>query len=293
MRMLITGSRGQLGSALARAFPDAMAFDRQKLDLSDAKALRESIREHRPRVILNAAAYTAVDQAETEAQTAFRINAQALEVIGAEARALDALVVHWSTDYVFGASHNNADRPYREVDPTDPVNVYGASKLAGEQALEASGAAYLVFRCSWVYAEQGQNFIKTMLRVGAQRKQISVVADQWGVPTSADWLAASLQQLFRQHEVDQLEAAKGVYHWVPAGTTHWAAYAEFVFACAGMQVAVQPISSEQWPTPARRPGNSRLDCTKAISRWGLSQPDWKEEVAKCVHSLKADSHQAI
>ncbi|NDD11121.1 MAG: dTDP-4-dehydrorhamnose reductase [Betaproteobacteria bacterium] len=285
MKILITGSQGQLGSSLARTFPHALALGRQSLDIADSVAVRDVIQSYRPQVIFNAAAYTAVDQAETEFDQAFRINGKALDVLGESAKICDAIVVHWSTDYVYGASGDKEGIAYQESDAPDPVNRYGESKFAGEQALAASGAAHLIFRCSWVYAKDGHNFLKAMLRLGAQRESVSVVSDQWGVPTSAHWLAASLKQLFDDHSLEQLRQVSGIYHWVPGGETHWAAYATWVFECAGMQVEVRPISSEQWPTAAKRPRNSRLDCGKAKALLGLIQPDWRDEVRHCVRSL--------
>lgn len=282
MRILITGAGGQLGSALSAVFPQALALDRKGLDLADLEAVVKLMQSYAPQLILNAAAYTAVDKAEDESEVADLVNGRALEVLGGQALAIKALLVHWSTDYVFGGSHDNHGLAYRESDPTDPVNCYGASKLAGEKALTASGADFLIFRCSWVYGIEGQNFLKTMLRLGRQRDEVSVVADQWGVPTSASWLASSIHHLLHQYGLDQLKADRGLYHWVPAGETNWAAYASYVFECAGMPVKVKPIRSDEWPTPARRPLNSRLDCTKAIEHWGLERPDWRVDVHHCV-----------
>jgi len=289
VRVLITGASGQLGSALSAVFPQALALDRQGLDLSDLGAVVKLMQSYAPQLILNAAAYTAVDKAEAESDVADLVNAKALEVLGAQALAIKALLVHWSTDYVFGGSHDNHGLAYHENDPTDPVNRYGASKLAGEKALAASGADYLIFRCSWVYGIEGQNFLKTMLRLGQQRDTVSVVADQWGVPTSASWLASSIHHLLQQYGLDRLKADRGLYHWVPAGETNWAAYASYAFECAGMPVEVKPIRSEEWPTPARRPLNSRLDCTKASKLWGLERPDWKEAVATCLKAIQTGS----
>jgi dTDP-4-dehydrorhamnose reductase len=287
--MLITGARGQLGGALSAVFPEALALDREALDLEDPKSITKIVQDYAPELILNAAAYTAVDKAEVETQAACRINGTALETIGELARENNALVVHWSTDYVFGGTHDNEGMPYRETDPTDPVNHYGASKLAGEHALASSGADYLIFRCSWVFSSAGQNFLKTMLKLGASRSEVSVVADQWGVPTSASWLASTIQALVKHYSIDELKMFKGIYHWTPSGETNWADYARYVFACAGMNVKVLPISSDQWPTPARRPRNSRLDCRKALDLWSVSRPDWQGEVASCVDRLMGSS----
>lgn len=287
MKLLITGKNGQVGFELQRALAplgEVIALDRSSCDLTNPSRLRELIEEIHPDVIVNAAAYTAVDRAETDRDTAWAINAHAPGVLGEAAARLNALVVHYSTDYVFDGT---LDRPYTETDIPHPTSVYGASKLAGEQALQASGARHLIFRTSWVVGSHGGNFAKTMLRLAAERDQLSVVNDQIGAPTSAaliaDITAHAIRHVMRS---DPATAPQGVFHLTAQGQTHWHAYACHVIEharAAGYPVKVTPdriapVSSAQYPTAAQRPMNSRLNTDKLQRTFDLYPSHWTQGV---------------
>lgn len=285
MKILLTGKNGQVGFELQRSLAPLgtiVAVDASDADLADAGAVRQLIRSVKPKVIVNPAAYTAVDKAESQSDLAYAINAVAPGVIGEEAERLQALVVHYSTDYVFDGHRVGA---YLETDATDPQSVYGLSKREGERALQEATTRHLILRTSWVVGAHGHNFAKTMLRLAAERDTLAVVADQWGAPTSAALLADVTAQLIRQwqRELDQ-DFAYGLYHVVAGGETNWCDYARFVIAeavAAGKSVrvlpeAVQAISTEDYPTPARRPSNSRLDTQKFRDTFGLVLPDWQQ-----------------
>ena len=293
MKILLLGKNGQVGWELQRALSvlgEVVALDRHLVsttygtlvgDLSHLDELRETIRNVAPNVIVNAAAYTAVDKAEVERELAYRVNALASQVIAEEAKRLDALLVHYSTDYVFDGSGRAA---WKETDAVAPVNYYGATKLEGEQLIVASGCKYLIFRTSWVFAARGNNFAKTMLRLAKDRESLNVIADQVGVPTGADLLAdiavAALQQALVKPELC------GIYHLAPAGETSWHAYATFVieFARANGELlmvdAINPIASSEYPTPASRPLNSRLNTEKLRDSFSLHLPDWQSGVTR-------------
>lgn len=283
MRILLTGKNGQVGFELQRALAplgEVIALDRSECDLESESSLREAIRRAEPDVIVNPAAYTAVDRAESEAERAHAVNAHAPGIIGAEAVRRGVLVVHYSTDYVFDGVTTGR---YAENAATGPQGVYGQSKLVGEEALSASGARHLIFRTSWVFGAHGANFAKTMLRLAAERDELKVVADQVGAPTSAaliaDITAHAIRQALRQPE----SAPNGIYHLAAGGETNWHAYACHVIEAArraGMPVrvaadAILPISTEDYPTPARRPANSRLDTAKLQKTFGLTLPHWQ------------------
>lgn len=293
MKILLLGKNGQVGWELQRALSvlgEVVALDRHVVsttygtllgDLSHLDELRETIRNVAPNVIVNAAAYTAVDKAEVERKLAYRVNALASQVIAEEAKRLDALLVHYSTDYVFDGSGRAA---WKETDAVAPVNYYGATKLEGEQLIVASGCKYLIFRTSWVFAARGNNFAKTMLRLAKDRESLNVIADQVGVPTGADLLAdiavAALQQALVKPELC------GIYHLAPAGETSWHAYATYVieFARANGELlmvdAINPIASSEYPTPASRPLNSRLNTEKLRDSFSLHLPDWQSGVTR-------------
>ncbi|MBM0139480.1 dTDP-4-dehydrorhamnose reductase [Pseudomonas cannabina] len=293
MKILLLGKNGQVGWELQRSLAvvgEVIALDRQTTstaygdltgDLSDLDGLRKTIRSVQPQVIVNAAAYTAVDKAETERALAHTVNALASQVLAEEARTLDALLVHYSTDYVFDGTGSVA---WKESDAVSAVNYYGATKLEGEQLIVASGCKHLIFRTSWVYAARGNNFAKTMLRLAKDRPTLSVIADQIGAPTSAELLAdiatAALQQTLARPELC------GIYHLAPAGEVSWHAYAQYVidFARAnGEPLAVEtinPIGTTEYPTPARRPLNSRLNTEKLRHNFSLHLPDWQSGVAR-------------
>jgi dTDP-4-dehydrorhamnose reductase len=283
--VLLIGADGQLGTELRKALssrgatpvmsslhgtlPDGSAAF--ACDLSTPGALAALVRDVEPALILNAAAYTAVDRAESDAALAQRINADAVGELGEAAKIIGATVVHYSTDYVFAG---DGTRPYREDDVPAPVSVYGRTKLEGEQALAASGADAVTFRLAWVYAAHSANFLRTMLRVGAERDALRVVADQIGAPTPAHWIAeASLKALE--------SGARGLYHLAPQGQTSWHAYAETIFAGAvargllSKAPTVEAIASTEYPTPAARPAWSVLDSDKLARDTGVRLPDWR------------------
>ena len=279
MKILLLGKNGQLGWELQRALSplgELIALDRlDGGDLADGEALLAAVRAHAPRVIVNAAAYTAVDKAESEQDLALQVNASAPGLLAQEARRLGALLVHYSSDYVFDGS---GSAPRAEDAPTAPLSVYGASKLAGEDAIRASGCAHLILRTSWVYAARGGNFAKTMLRLAAEREQLRVIADQIGAPTGADLLADLSAHMLRTTLADP--ALGGTYHAVAAGETSWHAYARHVIEFArarGVPLKVAPdqvlaIPTSDYPTPARRPLNSRLSTAKLQQAFGLTLP---------------------
>lgn len=294
-RILITGATGQLGSRLARSFAGAgavLAADRRAVDLGDPEKLRAFIRQAQPHVILNAAAYTAVDRAESEPEQAYAINAGAPRILAEEARALDALLVHYSTDYVFDGSKTE---PWVENDAPNPLNVYGASKLAGERAVEAVGGKYLIFRTSWVYAAEGKNFLRTMLRLGSERDQLSIVSDQFGAPTTAAELAnvtRSIVDGILARRFGEAEDWAGVYHMTCGGATSWFGFAEAIFAQAARVLGVKapelkPIASKDFPMPAKRPRNSVLSNDKLQARFGVSLAPWPQALQEVFDELKA------
>ena len=285
MNILVTGKNGQLGFELQRALAPLghiVAVDHAECDLADANAVRALVRRIAPDVIVNPAAYTAVDKAESDQATAFAVNAEAPGVLGEEAARLGALVVHYSTDYVF---RGDKDGAYTESDTPDPQSVYGRSKHEGEMALAAANPRHLILRTSWVVGAHGGNFAKTMLRLAAEREHLSVVADQFGAPTSAALLADLTAQLVRQHQREGAEQFPyGTYHVAASGETNWHEYARFVIAealAAGRLLkttpdAVAPLTTEQYPTPAKRPLNSRLNTARFQETFGLRLPHWRE-----------------
>lgn len=272
-----------------------LAFDRPSFDLADPETLRRRVAEYRPGVIVNAAAYTAVDKAETEADIAHAVNAVAPGVLGEAAAAIGALVVHYSTDYVFDGTAKDA---YQEEDVPNPLNVYGQSKLAGELALQASGAQFLIFRTSWVVGAQGGNFAKTILRLAAERETLNVVDDQYGAPTSAALIAQTTARILRRYRQRMREAEDfpfGLYHLTAAGATSWHAYAAFILAeaqKAGYALkltaeGLKPVPSRAYPLPALRPANSRLDCARLQQVFDLRLPPWQLGVRQTLRRIFA------
>ena len=294
MKILLFGKGGQVGWELQRALAplgELIALDRQGEnglcgDLADLDGLRITIRSLKPDVIVNAAAYTAVDKAENEPELALLINAQAPQVMAEEMRALKGWLVHYSTDYVFDGS---GTAPWSETDRPAPLNQYGQSKLQGEQSIVQSGCRHLIFRTSWVYGARGNNFAKTMLRLAAEREQLSVIDDQVGAPTGADLLAdVTSHALKRAMGQPQLS---GLYHLAAAGETSWFGYARYVIEQArsmGAVLAVQniePILTTAYPTPAKRPHNSRLDTRKVSQSFTLQLPDWQHGVSRMLKEI--------
>ncbi len=296
MKILLLGANGQVGWELRRSLAplaEVVAPGRHDAltgDLADPPALAATVRLLRPDVIVNAAAYTAVDKAESEPGLARTINAEAPASLAAEAARLGILLVHYSTDYVFDGS---GDRPWQEDDPTGPLNVYGHTKLAGENAIRESGCRHLLFRTSWVYASRGKNFAKTILKFAREREFLTVVDDQFGAPTGADLIADVTAQALRS--ALSSSALDGTYHLVADGTTTWHGYAEFLCAVArelGTELQaseIRPVPGSEFKTPAQRPGNSRLDHAKLQEKFGLILPDWKAGVERMLAEILAPS----
>lgn len=287
--ILLLGKNGQVGWELQRALAPLaplVALDRGgdaglAGDLGDPRALAATVQALRPRAVVNAAAYTAVDRAEAEPRQARLLNADAPDALARAAADCGALLVHYSTDYVFDGS---GTQPWRESDPPAPLNVYGRTKLAGEQAIRASGCRHLILRTSWVYAARGTNFPRTMLRLARERERLTVVDDQWGAPTGAELIADVTAHALRH--CLQRPGDCGTYHLAASGATTWHAYAEHVFAVAracgagdALRVReVAPVPSAAFPTPARRPLNSRLDTARLRQVFGLTLPSWQHGV---------------
>lgn len=286
MKILLTGASGQVGYELERslqALGDVVAVDRARMDLSDLDQVRDVVRQVRPGLIVNPAAYTAVDKAESEPELAHRINALAPGVMAAEARTLGAAMVHYSTDYVFDGSKQGA---YAETDATNPINVYGHSKLAGEQAIAAAGIPHLILRTSWVYGMRGKNFLLTMLRLAGERDELRVVADQHGAPTWSRTIADSTATILAQARSggpQWWENNSGIYHLSGQGQTTWHGFTEAIVALAGRECSVLPIPSADYPVPARRPVNSVMTSEKLMANL-CHLPDWHAALKLCLAS---------
>ena len=300
MKILLLGKNGQLGWELQRSLAslgELVALDRQGApglcgDLGEPDGLAATVRALRPDVIVNAAAYTAVDRAESEPDLARRINAHAPAVLAREAAACGALLLHYSTDYVF---HGHGQHPWAEDDPTGPLNVYGQTKLAGEQAIVQAGCRHLILRTSWVHAARGGNFARTMLRLARQQPRLTVIDDQWGAPTGAELIAD-----VSAHAIVQLRARPdkaGIYHLAAAGETNWFSYAKHVLAQAqSAQAAIEyavkdilPIPSSAYPVAATRPHNSRLDTRKLRTAFDLHLPPWQAGVDRMLAEILGHS----
>ena len=307
MNILLLGKNGQVGWELQRALAPlghVVALDRQGApaqgdwpalcgDLNDPAALAQTVRDLKPRVVVNAAAHTAVDKAEGEPALAQRLNAEAPGALAEACAEVGAALVHYSTDYVFDGS---GELPWSEDDATGPLSVYGASKLAGEQAIRASGCPHLIFRTSWVYAARGGNFAKTMLRLASEREKLAIVADQIGAPTGAELIADVTAQALAQLLADAgdgngnggTSSKSGTYHLAASGATSWFDYAQFVFATAqqikpDLQLAVREVEavpSSAFATAATRPHNSRLNCARLRTAFGLRLPPWQDGVTR-------------
>ena len=293
VKILLTGRNGQLGWELARALAplgEIVAFDRAGLDLADPARLASTVRELKPDIIVNPAAYTAVDRAESESEAAFAINARAPRVLAEEAKRLGALLFHYSTDYVFDGAKA---APYLEDDATNPLGVYGASKLEGERAIAASGARHWIFRTSWVYAPRGKNFLLTILRLASEGKPLRVVADQFGAPTSAAMLArATAQALSTQvRAISRISPhnappPSGVYHMTAAGRTSWHGFACAILREFRLDNAVTAIPASEYPLPAKRPANSVLDNSRLAAAFGIRLPGWEDGLREAAAMLQ-------
>lgn len=273
MRILLTGATGQVGWELRKTLAplgEVRSFDRYGLDLADVPPLVAAVRSLQPDVVVNAAAYTAVDKAESERDQAFAVNATAPRVLAEEAKRIGALLVHYSTDYVFDGEKT---APYVEEDVPNPINVYGESKLAGEEAIRKSGCRHLILRTSWVYGPRGKNFYLTMRRIAKERPELRVVDDQVGAPTSSLAIARATAQLLPK-------GAEGLFHMTAGGETSWCGFARAILARAGIPTPVVGIRTEDYPTPARRPRNSRLDCSRLRAATGLILATWEAQLSE-------------
>jgi dTDP-4-dehydrorhamnose reductase len=293
MKIVLLGANGQVGRELARVLPaigDVVACDRAAADLERPDDVVALLARERPAAIVNAAAYTAVDRAESEPERARLVNATAVAAIAAEAARQDAVLIHYSTDYVFDGT---AAGRSLETDEPRPLSVYGETKLAGERAIAATGCRHAIFRTSWVYAPHGTNFLRTILRLANERDELAVVADQRGVPTSAALIAEVTAEILRRFGTPAV--AGGLYHLAPRGETTWHGYAELVLAAAaaaGLPLrvrpgAIRPLTTSEYPTAARRPANSRLSIGKLEAALARSLPAWEDDVRKTVAALAA------
>lgn len=300
MKILLLGKDGQVGWELQRALAplgELLAYGRSEADFAEPTSLRALVRDVAPDVIVNAAAYTAVDKAESDQPAAHACNAVAPGVLAEEAAALGAWLVHYSTDYVFDGSKEGA---WVETDIVNPLSVYGRTKFEGEERIRASGARHLILRTSWVFAARGGNFAKTMLRLAKERETLSVVADQHGAPTGAELLADATALALHRIAVLGADARRlsGTYHVAASGSTTWNAYARHVLTQAQAHGAVlkvapdsvQPIATSAFPTPAMRPENSRLDCSKFCASFGMVLPDWRYHVNRMIAELSAQEN---
>ena len=292
MKILVTGRHGQVGGALAAWLPQAspgheiIAVDRAQLDLSNPDQIRRVMQDVRPQLVINAAAYTAVDQAETELALAMRINGEAPGVLAEEAKRIGAALLHFSTDYVYDGCKHGA---WVEADPTGPLSAYGRSKLAGEEAIAAVGVPHIILRTSWVYGLSGKNFLLTMLRLAQTRDELGIVNDQLGAPTWSHTLAAATATIVnRLGAPDQWAALSGIYHCCAAGQTSWFGFAQAIFAHPAVtrRPNLKPISTADYPTPAVRPKNSVMDLSKFEAAFG-PLPPWEQALDACLQRLPA------
>ncbi|WJN59936.1 dTDP-4-dehydrorhamnose reductase [Pseudomonas sp. SO81] len=288
MRVLITGRHGQVSRELQITLSqyELLVLGHEQLDMADSEAIRRQVRELRPDLIINAAAHTAVDQAESEPELAFAINATAPGVLAEEAATLGVPLIHYSTDYVFDGHKDGA---YSEDDGTAPLGVYGRSKLAGEDAIRAVGGQYLILRTSWVYSLYGKNFLLTMQRLLQEREELRVVADQIGAPTWAGSIARATAELI-EHWQNGHAGPWGTYHLSGLGETSWFGFANAIadqLRAQGKPCArLEPIPSSAYPTPAQRPLNSRLDCSSLQRAWNIRLPNWHDALLECLHSSR-------
>jgi dTDP-4-dehydrorhamnose reductase len=309
IRILLTGTSGQVGGdllPLLQPFGSVLAPTRSDLDLGDARGIRDFIRRIKPDWIINPAAYTAVDKAESEPELAFAINAEAPRVIGDTAAELGIPVIHFSTDYVYNGAGAS---PWLESDEPGPLGVYGASKLAGERALASSGAAHLIFRTSWVYSSRGKNFLLTILRLAQEREELRIVGDQHGAPTWSRDLARMVVHVIntifglaatRRTSVEQaVRAVQGVYNAADSGEITWIGFAREVLHLFGAAfpeaklARLVPIPSTEYPTPAKRPANSRLDCSRLKNVFGFIMPDWQQSVSAVMAEVMTRESPAV
>ena len=294
MKILLFGKNGQVGWELNRSLQplgEVVALGRDQADFSNPESLRKHVREINPDVVVNAVAYTAVDKAEADEELAKIINGVAPSILAEEVLKIDALLVHYSTDYVFDGTKNT---PYAETDEPNPVNAYGRTKLAGEVAIQSSGCDYLIFRTSWVYASRGHNFLLTILKLAKERDELSIVADQVGSPTSARLISETtilcLQQAIKEKQAGRFSS--DLYHLTTSNYTSWHGFAEEIVNAASNAVSLQlkvknikAISTADYPTPASRPINSQLALNNLKKAFGIEMPDWKKALELCIEEL--------
>ena len=300
LRILIAGAAGQVGRELQRSFADAgeiICHDCDTVDLADPDQVRAMVRRAAPQIILNAAAYTAVDRAEGELEAAMAVNSTAPRVLAEQALLCNALLVHYSTDYVFDGSKPG---PWSETDKPNPLSVYGASKLAGEEAIQQAGGKYLIFRTSWVYGPHGRNFLLTMLRMARERDELRIVDDQFGAPTSSIELADATRAVVSgvlDGRFGHTEDWAGLYHMTCSGSTSWYGFASAIFSRAagllhGKVPVVKPILSSEYITPAKRPRNSVLSNEKLYTRFGARLTPWETALDAVISRLAEDAKTA-
>lgn len=286
MKILLTGATGQVGYELQRSLQgvgQVIAVGRGQMDLSDLQQVRSVVRSARPNLIVNSAAYTSVDKAESEPALARTVNALAPAAMAEEAKVIGAAMIHYSTDYVFDGTKAS---DYLETDEPNPVNVYGQTKLEGEQAIAAVGIPHLILRTSWVYGMRGKNFLLTMLRLAAERDELRVVDDQRGAPTWSRTIADTTALILAQAKnADWWESNTGVYHLSSRGETTWCGFTRAIVENAGMNCRVTPITGAEYPLPARRPGNSVLNADKLTSRLAVL-PTWRQALDLCMDSTR-------
>ena len=290
MKILVTGKNGQLGKSIHKIVTNNEQTDefvfvgREELDLSSTDSITSYFNHNNFDIIINCAAHTAVDKAEEEAVLANQINHLAVAQLAQIAKTQQAKLIHISTDYVFDGE---SDKPYTEADATNPINIYGKTKLAGEQALkEIMPTDAIIIRTSWVYSEYGNNFVKTMLRLGKQRDELSVVGDQIGSPTYATDLANAILDTMQNKAFKEVGQETQVYHYSNAGEISWYEFAKEIFELADIQCSVSPITTEQYPTPAKRPKNTLMNKDKIAETFSVNIPDWKESLNTCMTILK-------
>jgi len=284
LRLLITGAGGQLGESfkeIAKHFPEYEYFfaSEEELDITDNKKVYKFLREHQIKTIINCAAYTAVDKAESEPLAAEKVNYEAVKLLAEAADRLDISLIHFSTDYVFSGDKGS---PYTEDDVTEPFSVYGKTKLMGEKAIIESGADAVILRTSWLYSSFGHNFVKTMLRLGREKEEINVVNDQYGCPTYAPDLAEAVM-----HIIPGMKKGNGVtiYHYCNKGATNWFGFASEIMKAAGYKCVVNPVSTSEFPTAAKRPAYSVLSTEKIIKETGIQIPDFEISLRKCINII--------
>ncbi len=290
--ILIIGKNGQVGQALPSALAHlgtVTVLDRQALDLTDEHALRQTIRSYQPQIIVNAAAFTAVDRAEDRPDLAYQINATAPAIMAQMAQESDALLVHYSTDYVFDGDKST---PYVETDQPNPLNIYGLSKYAGELAIQNSGATHYILRTSWVYADQGSNFLNTIRRLASERPELRIVNDQLGAPTWAQAIAEMTASLLTADQQEPRPERRGLYHFSASGAVTWHGFAQAILAATTLPSGqslptLTPITTAEYPLPAMRPMNSRLDTSRLLQQFGIQPEPWDVMLKRCLRQTRS------